>query len=78
MLNNSKILVELDKGGCKTMKQFTNDPGGHKLTNPGVGWHNEPGGGGWKHNQEPGTGWKMISDPGGGGWDISLDPGTGI
>jgi len=69
MLNNSKILIELDKGGSKTMRKFKTDPG--------VGWHNEPGGG-WKHNQEPGTGWKMISDPGGGGWDISLDPGTGV
>ena len=69
MLNNSRILIELDKGRSKTMRQFIKDPGGHKVTDPG---------GGWKHNQEPGTGWKMISDPGGGGWDISLDPGTGI
>lgn len=78
MLNNSRILIELDKGGSRTMREFTTDPGGHKVIDPGVGWHNEPGGGGWKHNQEPGTGWKVISYPGGGGWDISLDPGTGV
>lgn len=32
------------------MREFTKDPGGHKVTDPGVGWHNEPGGG-WKYNQ---------------------------
>lgn len=44
MLNNSKILVCLDKRGRETMRKFTKDPGGHKVTDPGVGWHNEPGG----------------------------------
>ncbi|MED2846945.1 hypothetical protein [Bacillus toyonensis] len=38
------------------MGEFTKDPGGHKVTDPGVGWRNEPGGGGgWRHNEEPGT-----------------------
>ncbi len=39
MFNNSKILIELDKGGCKTMRKFTNDPGG----------------GGWDISLDPGT-----------------------
>ncbi|MEC2552343.1 hypothetical protein P9W85_13015 [Bacillus tropicus] len=38
------------------MEGFTKDPG--------VGWHNEPGGGGWKYNEDPGTGWKPIYVPG--------------
>ncbi|MFD3217734.1 hypothetical protein [Bacillus sp. BR_7a] len=46
------------------MGEFTKDPGGHRVTDPGVGWHNEPGGDGWRHNQEPGTGWKVIFGPG--------------
>ncbi|WP_176535334.1 hypothetical protein [Bacillus cereus] len=55
------------------MGEFTKEPGGHKVinpgdgigyTDPGVGWHNEPGGGGWKYNEEPGTGWKSILGPG--------------
>ncbi|MDM5258895.1 hypothetical protein [Bacillus toyonensis] len=45
------------------MREFTKDPGGHKVTDPGVGWHNEPGGG-WKYNQELGTRWKIFSDSG--------------
>ena len=36
------------------MGEFTKEPGGHKVTDPGVGWHNEPGGGGWKCNEDPG------------------------
>lgn len=62
MLKNSKILIELDKGGSKAMRQFTTDPGGHKVTDTGVGGHNDSVG--WKCNQEPGTGWKIILDPG--------------
>lgn len=46
MLNNSRILIELDGGGSKTMRQFTKDPGGHKVTDPG----------GWKAELDPGTG----------------------
>ncbi|HDR3524847.1 hypothetical protein ACQVQT_27990 [Bacillus paranthracis] len=46
------------------MGEFTKEPGGHKVTDPGVGWHNEPGGGGLKCNEDPGTGWKLISGPG--------------
>lgn len=38
------------------MWEFTKDPGGHRVTDPGVGWHNDPGGGGWKYNEDPGTG----------------------
>ncbi len=56
MLNNSKMLIDLDKGGGKTMREFTKDPGGHKVTDPGIGWHNEPGGGGWDISLDPGTG----------------------
>ncbi len=38
MLNNSRILIELDEGGSKTMRQFTNDPGGWKAElDPGTG-----------------------------------------
>lgn len=45
----------VNKGG-ENMGEFTKDPGGHKVTDPGVGWRNEPGGGGgWRHNEEPGT-----------------------
>lgn len=47
------------------MREFTKEPDGYKVTDPGVGWHNDPGG--WRHNQEPGT-----------GWEVSLAPGTGI
>lgn len=53
----------IEKGG-ENMGEFTKDPGGHRVTDPGVGWHNEPGGDGWRHNQEPGTGWKVIFGPG--------------
>ncbi|WP_192797781.1 hypothetical protein [Bacillus toyonensis] len=49
------------------MGEFTKDPGGHRVT--------DPGGGGWDYKEEPGTGWKVISDPGGG---YMKDPGTGI
>jgi len=40
----------------ESMGEYTNDPGGHKV--------NEPGGGGLKYNEEPGTGWKVVTDPG--------------
>lgn len=52
------------KRGGENMGEFAKDPGGHRVTDPGVGWHNEPGGGGWKCNEEPGTGWKSILGPG--------------
>jgi hypothetical protein len=66
MLNNSRILVDSDeeRRGGENMGEFAKDPGGHRVTDPGVGWHNEPGGGGWKCNEEPGTGWKSILGPG--------------
>ena len=46
------------------MGEFTKEPGGHKVTDPGIGWHNEPGGGGWKCSKDPSTGWKIIFDQG--------------
>ncbi|ACJ79699.1 MULTISPECIES: hypothetical protein [Bacillales] len=46
------------------MGEFTKEPGGHRANDPDVGWHNEPGGGGWKCNEDPGTGWKTIFGPG--------------
>ncbi|MDV6040533.1 hypothetical protein N7X28_29430 [Bacillus sp. SM-B1] len=48
------------------MREYTKDPGGHKVTDPGIGWHNEPGGGGAGYEKNPG------------GWKIILDPGTGV
>lgn len=45
------------------MGEFTKEPGGHKVADPGVGWRNDPGGG-CKYNEDPGTGWKTISGPG--------------
>ena len=76
------------------MGEFTKEPGGHKVTDSGVGWHNEPGGGGWKYNEDPGTGWKTILDQGQvykkrgnemkryikdpGGSKMISDPGTGM
>ncbi|HDR7364203.1 TPA: hypothetical protein QCX21_001900 [Bacillus toyonensis] len=57
------------------MREFTKGPGTHKVTDPGVGWHNDPGGGGWKYKQEPGTGWKVIFDPGG---HKSIHPAVGV
>ncbi len=45
----------LNKGG-ENMEEFTKDPGGHRVADPGVGWHNEPGGGGLKNNTDSG-GW---------------------
>lgn len=53
----------VNKGG-ENMGEFPKDPGGHRVTDSGVGWHNEPGGGGWKYNEDPGTGWKPIYGPG--------------
>ncbi|MBR9738605.1 hypothetical protein CWC47_09740 [Bacillus paranthracis] len=53
----------LNKGG-ENMGEFTKEPGGHRANDPDVGWHNEPGGGGWKCNEDPGTGWKTIFGPG--------------
>ncbi|MCU5552388.1 hypothetical protein ACD650_11275 [Bacillus anthracis] len=46
------------------MEELTKDPGGHRVADPGVGWYNEPGGGGWKYDEDPGTGWKPIYGPG--------------
>lgn len=40
------MFIELDTAGRKTMKEFTNDPGGHKVSDPG----------GWKEELDPGTG----------------------
>ncbi|HFJ9341717.1 TPA: hypothetical protein ACGW5N_003078 [Bacillus mobilis] len=37
------------------MGEFTKEPGGHRVADPG---------GGWKCNEEPGTGWKSIFGPG--------------
>lgn len=54
----------LNKGGGN-MEEFTKDPGGHRVADPGVGWHNDPGGG------------MGMYDPGAGGGYIK-DPGTGI
>ena len=36
------------------MREFTTDPGGHKVTDPGVGWNDETGG--WDISLDPGTG----------------------
>lgn len=55
------IYIQRERG--MKMGEFTKEPGGHKVTDPGVGWHNEPGGGGWKCNEDPGTGWKTITGP---------------
>ncbi|EMJ6444398.1 hypothetical protein AADZ13_005819 [Bacillus cereus] len=46
------------------MGEFTKGPGGHRVIDPGVDWHNDPGGGGWQYNEDAGTGWKLISEPG--------------
>ncbi|MGR5941811.1 hypothetical protein ACT7CW_24400 [Bacillus pacificus] len=39
------------------MGEFIKDPGGHKVTDPGVGWYNEPGGlGGSQLKYDPNPG----------------------
>lgn len=60
-LTSYNIYIQRERG--IKMGEFTKEPGGHKITDPGVGWHNEPGGGGLKGNEDPGTGWKPISGP---------------
>lgn len=52
------------------MGEYINDPGGHKVSDPGgLGRSSlpcDPGGGGAGYEKDPG------------GWKVILDPGTGV